>query len=340
MASLKFATPGHLTITTNKNHLQLTATFINNYLLLSKGKEFAPVERVGFMLSEQDETILISFEEALSQAALSPSTIVNYLADLRTFLRWGKRQVASDFSLLEAGSEHVRLYRDYLAQSLHRAASTINRHLMALRKFFAFAIELGAVSTDPTTGVSLVQDNGQAMSRPLAEEEIESLLAAAQKGSRAGLVRRDLAVLQLLAHTGLRVSEIVNLKKDDLIFDNPGVHLQVSDTQDENKVRHLPLSGKVCKALNDYLLVRPKTSTTNHFFLSQEGRAISTRTVQRIIRDCAKAAGLAGVSAQSMRRTFALQLLSETQNLALVSERLGHQNRNITEQYLSVHQSQ
>jgi len=290
------------------------------------------------MLTKHDEAILLRFEESLSQGAFSSSTIVNYLADLRAFLRWGREEIDADFSLSQVNTEHIRLYRDYLAQELNRAASTVNRHLMALRKFFAFAKELREISTNPTTTVTLVQANGQAGSRPLSSEEVERLLKAAQQGSRAGLVRRDVAILQLLLHTGLRVSEIANLQRDDLIFDNPGVHLQVCDASSEDKQRQLPLPGDVCKALNDYLRVRPQTTTTDHFFLSQEGRSISNRTVQRIITDCAKAAGLKGVSAQSLRRTFALQLLSETQNLALVSERLGHQNSNITEQYLSVHQ--
>jgi len=290
------------------------------------------------MFTKQDDEILRRFEESLSQGAFSSSTIVNYLADLRAFLRWGKWAIALEFSLTQVTTEHIRLYRDYLVRELNRATSTANRHLMALRKFFAYAKELGDISTNPTIGVTLVQDNGQAGSRPLTDEEIERLLEAAQQGSRAGLVRRDVAILQLLLYTGLRVSEIANLQKDDLIFDNPGMHLQVGNSYDEDKKRHLPLPEDVYKALLDYLKVRPQFSTVEHFFLSQEGRSISNRTVQRIISDCAKAAGLKGISAQSIRRTFALQLLSETQNLALVSERLGHQNCSITEQYLSVHQ--
>jgi len=290
------------------------------------------------MPANQDDLILTRFEEALTQAALSASTIVNYLADLRAFLRWGKQNIAPEFSLLHTTAEHVRLYRHYLSQELGRAAATVNRHLMALRKFFAFAQELNLTPFDPTAGVSLVQDNGQAGSRPLTEAETEQLLEAAQQGARAGLVRRDVAILQLLLHTGLRVSEIVSLEKDDLIFDNPGVHLQVCDDYDQTKMRQLPLPSRVCQALNQYLLVRPKTASTGQFFLSQGGRPVSKRTVQRIIRDCAKSAGLTGVSAQSIRRTFALRLLSETQDLKLVSERLGHQTINITEQYLSVHE--
>jgi len=287
------------------------------------------------MSSSQDEILLTAFEETLTRAALSSSTIINYLADLRTFLRWGRQAVSPEFSLLQSNSEHIRLYRHYLAQELKRAVSTVNRHLMALRKFFAFALGLGVISADPTAGISLVQDNGQTASRPLTEAEIKKLLQAAQKGSRGGLIRRDVAILQLLLHTGLRVGEIVDLKKDDLIFDNPGVRLRVCSTH--NNARYLPLPSAVCRALTDYLQVRPQSTATDQFFLSQEGRPVSKRTVQRIISDSAKTANLEGVTAQSLRRTFALQLLSETQNLPLVSERLGHQNTNITEQYLSVH---
>lgn len=266
--------------------------------------------------------------------ALSPSTVINYLADLRAFLHWGKEQVTPEFSLRQVRQDHLRLYRRHLIDQLNRAASTVNRHLMALRKFFAFAKDLGIVSLDPTLGIPLVQNTTLHASPPLSEEEVEKLLEAARNGSRAGLVRRDVAILQLLLHTGLRVNEVIDLKKEDLVFDNPGVHVKVCPNGDETQARELPLSTQLCKVLLEYLAVRPQTSTSC-LFLSQDGRPISARTLQRIINDCARTAGLQGVSAQSMRRTFALQLLQKTQDLALVSKRLGHQSKSITEQYLS-----
>jgi site-specific recombinase XerD len=245
--------------------------------------------------------------------------------------------VGPGFSLISVNQDHIRLYRYHLVQELKRATSTVNRHLMALRKFFTMARETGLVTDDPTVGVSLVQEDGQAIASPLTAAEAEKLLAAAENGLRVGLARRDVAILQLLLNTGLRVSEIVNLQKEDVIFDHPGVHLKVCRTQpDGTKTRHLPLSGKICQALNDYLMVRPQTLTMDNFFLSQEGHPISQRTVQRIITNCARAAGLVGVSAQSLRRAFALQLYAETQDIDLVSDRLGHQSKAITEQYLKI----
>ena len=284
----------------------------------------------------QDELILTQFEEALNQAALSSSTIVNYLADLRAFLRWGQRRLTGSFSLQHVTPEHIRLYREYLVEELKRATSTTNRHLMSLRKFFSFAEEIRFITQDPAVGVSLVTDTDRAKGRTLSEEESHKLLAAAQNGSRAGLIRRDAAILKLLLYTGLRVGEIVDLQKQDLVFDDPGVHLRVCSHHDKSQTRQLPLPSNVCRALNDYLQVRPQTSTTDSFFLSQEGRPISSRTVQRIISDCARSVGLKGISAQTLRRTFATTLLAKTGDVALVSKRLGHQSQSITEQYLAV----
>lgn len=282
----------------------------------------------------QNEIMLIKFEETLTRSVLAPTTIVNYMADLRTFLRWGEQKVGQQFSLGQVSADHIRLYRYHLAHELHRAAATVNRHLMALRKLFAWAKEIGYVPIDPTDGVSLVHEDGQAPSRPLSAEEVDKMLAAAQNGARVGLVRRDVAILYLLVHTGLRVSEIADLRRDDVIFADPGVQLKIYR---QPKERHVPLPGQACKALMEYLDIRPQTAPTDHLFLCQDGRPVSQRTVQRIINDCAKTVGLEDVSAQSLRRTFALQLLAETGDLELVSERLGHQNKAITEQYLSVH---
>ncbi len=290
------------------------------------------------MPPNSDDIILTNFEESLTQAALSSSTIVNYLADLRTFLRWGQCEIDSDFTLLIVNQEHIRLYRHHLTGNLNRAASTVNRHLMALKKFFTFALRMGMISINPMTGVALVQDDDSAMLQPLAPADINRLLEAARNGPRAGLVRRDVAILELLVYAGLRVSEVTNLGKDDLIFDHPGVRLKVCYQQDDSKTRYLPLSTAICRTLTDYLAIRPQTDKTDCLFLSQRGQSISERTVQRIVRDCARAAGLEGVSAQTLRRTFALQLFRETNDLDLVSERLGHQSKAITAQYLLVNE--
>jgi site-specific recombinase XerD len=279
--------------------------------------------------------MLAFFEEHLVQKGLASSTIVNYLADLRAFRRWAGSVVSPNFSLLDTTQEHIRRYRYFLVQEQARAVSTTNRHLMSLRKFFAFATLRGLLSRDPAAEVAIVHEKCPPSVKILTEEEIRMLLNAAKNGSRAGLVRRDIAVIQLLVDTGLRLSEVVDLQKTDLIFDFPGIHLRVRPKSQHESTRDLPMSGDLCRVLDDYLKVRPE-SRANSLFLSQEGRSLSPRTVQRIISDCAQLAGISGVSAQSIRRSYAVRLYHQTEDLGLVSRRLGHQNTAITEQYLSV----
>jgi site-specific recombinase XerD len=88
--------------------------------------------------------------------------------------------------------------------------------------------------------------------------------------------------------------------------------------------------------MKDYLVVRPKIVFASHLFLTQGHTPLSARTVQRIVSRCATESGLVGVNAQLLRRTYAKNLLDTTNNLALVAERLGHQDISITSRYLGL----
>jgi integrase/recombinase XerD len=282
-----------------------------------------------------NDQILITFEEYLSHKALASSTILNYLADLRAYLRWAKQTVSPSFLIIETVPDHVQHYRHHLEVEQKRAASTVNRHLMSLRKFFTYAVHLGLISLNPAAGVAIVANNAAYNGKVLSQEEVAELLEAARHGSTVSLARRDVAIIQLLTQTGLRVSEVIELHKDDLIFNFPGLRLRVRSATGRGEPRDLPLSGELCKTLDDYLQVRP-ASPTEYLFLSREGRPLAPRSIQRIISETARAAGLSGVSAQSIRRTYAVTLFQKTEDISLVCKRLGHQNTAITEQYLSI----
>jgi len=278
------------------------------------------------------EALLAQFEEHLVLTQLSPLTVVNYLADLRALVRWGVDDFGLDFSLDKLSPNIIRAYRSHLLEEKHSAISTVNRRLQALRKFCAFAVQAGILTSNPAEGVQLVQSEGTVFATPLTGKQIEDLIGASGT-ERSGLARRDTAVLMLLLYTGLRVNELVELRLNDVHFDHPGTHLTVRDGR-HGEVREVPLEGKLRQALIEYLSVRPKVEGEDCLFLSREGRPISTRSVQRIVSDRARAAGLDGVSPQSLRRTFASRLLASTGDLALVSQRLGHQNLATTTRYL------
>ncbi len=278
------------------------------------------------------EALLAQFEEHLVLTRLSPLTVVNYLADLRTITRWGVDHVGSDFSLDLLTPATIRAFRSHLLEQRHCATSTVNRRLQALRKFCSFAVQAGLMASNPAEGIQLVQDTVARPATALTAKQIELLLDVTGK-EQPSLARRDTAILMLLLNTGLRVNELVRLRLDDVQFDHPGTQLRVTDGRN-GASRRIPLEGTVRQALCEYLSVRPNSEHEVHLFLSREGRPLAARSVQRIVSGRANAAGLKGVSAQALRRTYASRLLEATGDLALVSKRLGHQNLTTTTRYI------
>jgi integrase len=138
----------------------------------------------------------------------------------------------------------------------------------------------------------------------------------------------------LFLYAGLRVNELVGLCLDDVQFDHPGTRLKIKDGRN-GEARKIPLEGEVKHVLHEYLSVRPKVEGESHLFLTREGRPLSPRSVQRIVSARARAAGLKGVSAQALRRTFASRLLATTGDLSLVSRWLGHRNVTTTTRYIN-----
>jgi site-specific recombinase XerD len=278
------------------------------------------------------EALLAQFEEYLIAAGSSRSTVVNYLADLRALARWAVDKVNPKLSLAALTPDTIEAYCSHLLNEKRCAVATVNRRLHAMRKFCTFAVQTGLVTSNPAEGIQPVQDESSAPATPLTAGEIGALLEAPTR-EQPHLARRDRTILMLLLHTGLRVNELVDLCLDHVQFDHPGIHLTIEDGRGSAR-RQVPLEGEVRHALYEYLSVRPNVEGESHLFLTREGRPLSIRSVQRIVSDCARAAGLEGVSAQVLRRTFANRLLASTGDLSLVSRRLGHQSVATTVRYM------
>lgn len=295
--------------------------------------------------------LLVAFEKHLSELALSRTTIINYLADVRAFASWyavhgdggqasniesrgdgaGRlREVAAPF-LAGVTPQHIRAYRQHLRHVEKRAVSTVNRRLQALRKFCRFANQAGWMSTNPAAEVGLLPEPKYPPPRTLSQHEMTRLLKAAQR-SRSSLAQRDRAILYLLWETGLRVGELASLRLDDLEMEAERGWVTVQGINGAQP-RHLPLSPAACEALREYLTTRPTDPDSPYVFLSQRGASISTRTVQRVVTAYARSVGLEGVSAFTLRQTRTVLWLAETGDVAEVARRLGHRRLETTARY-------
>ena len=247
-----------------------------------------------------DGDLLARFEKHMVESALRPATIANYLADVRAFARWYTENNRGACPLASLTASDVREYCLHLQAVEGRAPATINRRLQGIRKFCQFSVEAGLMRSNPATEVGLLQEADPSPPRALSPEEIACLLRAVN-GGRPSLIKRDQAIIQVLLHTGIRVGELVELRLSDIEISGDGGILTV---RGDGESRETPLNAVTCDALQEYLSVRPRLPGIEHLFLSQEGRPISTRSVQRLVSAYAKAAGLEGISAQALRSTY------------------------------------
>jgi integrase/recombinase XerD len=266
-----------------------------------------------------EDDLLARFEAHLVQLAMAPATITNYLADLQNFAAWFDETLLGGIPLVDAQSEHIHRYCRFLQQQ-GRSSSTINRRLQAVRKFYDFSLSAGLSSHNPAREVDRFQDGEAASAHTLSVDEVTRLLSTVSSGSDS-LARRDRAIILVLLDTGIKVRELVDLRVEDLDLDVGSGYLWIGHNL-ESGGRCLVLGSETCAALRAYLDLVVAAPGVDHVFVSRQGRVLSARTVQRLVSNRARSAGLDGVSAQTLRYTFAHDAL-EQWDIQKVARMLG-----------------
>jgi site-specific recombinase XerD len=280
-----------------------------------------------------DQEWLAQFKRYLLASDLAPVTVSNYLTDLQAFAPWLRQRTEGQVSLLSINPADVRDYCVYLQTTKQFSPVTINRRLQAIRKFAKFILANGLAETDPTAGLKRLREERASWGRMLSPDEVARLVEVVQNGRRS-LVKRDLSIILLMLHAGLKLGELVNLRVADLELSEEGGTITVR-RHDGGRKRVVTLSSQVCLALQAYFRVRLAPPTVEHLFLSQKGTPISARSVQRLIREHAAAAGLGEVSASTLRRTYAQTVWEKTGDLSQVASALGHTRLKSTIRYIT-----
>lgn len=305
------------------------------------------MSRGGQIRGTATDALLAAFEKHLSELALSRTTIINYLADVRAFASWyavfgggqastgdsqsagAKRSAGVASSLAGVTAHHIRAYCQHMRSVEKRTVSTVNRRLQALRKLYRFAQQAGWTPGNPAAEVALLPEPKFSPSRTLSQQEVMRLLEAARRSRKA---KRDLAMLHLLLDTGVHVGELAALRLENLELGGDKGYLTVQRGDGAAPCR-LPLSAPACEALREYLATHPSNPDSPYLFLTRRGAHVSTRTVQRVVTMCARLAGLEDVSAYNLRQTRAALWLAETGDVAEVARRLGHRRLETTARY-------
>lgn len=278
---------------------------------------------------------LEQFEEYLSDAALAPATIVNYMADLRAFLRWSEKRNGAAESPLDLATDDIQAYCSYLQHTKDHARATVNRKLQTLRKFYDLGVERGWTDMNPAQDVPLLGEILSARSRSLTPDDVAALLDVI-RNSHSRWAHRDWAIIQVLVGAGLKLSELAELRLEDVHLSAAPPCLDVCVDSGEVR-RSIPLEADLFDALHSYLAVRKAVTGVNHLFVNRDGNPLSTRSVQRLLHRYAGAAGLETLTTQALRYTYARRVYEQSEDLEAVAELLGHRHLATTVRYLRPH---
>jgi len=265
------------------------------------------------------------------ERALANNTIISYREDLNSYIDFLKRRSIDALSKITKND----ITNFMLAQKDKGiSANSIARRLAAIRMFHRFLVRERVLKADPTNLIDSPK-LWRKIPDTLSLNEVEALIAQPNIRDRQGI--RDRAILETLYATGMRVSEAVNLKLDNVNLDIGFLRCIGKG----NKERVIPLGKKAISSIRRYLEASRvrllKNKESEFLFLNRFGKKISRQSLWKIIKRCAKDAKIKKpISPHILRHSFATHLLERGADLRSVQEMLGHSNISTTQIYTHI----
>lgn len=276
-----------------------------------------------------------------------PNTIINYKINMREFLDFAKSYLGLDVDddslvMKQANWDCCMEFRNNLyKQGL--TETSINRKLSAMRTLFKFAITKGYIQDNPSTQVSnLSTKHISQHTEYLTEDELAQLLRTIQTktvGARNFdfISKRDMFLYLLLATSGLRIEEAMNLKASDFDFEN----YEVRVIGKGGKLRYVPIDDLVKTWYDKYMVERTLLDIRNmiqddcksYIFLSHQGKRLTTRVSNSNLAKYCQRANIKVISNHALRHTFATIQMERNTHAMVICEILGHSDVRTTKRY-------
>jgi site-specific recombinase XerD len=264
--------------------------------------------------------IFDTYAQHLTASGKSRHTVKAYAHDLAHFATWFYQTTGEAFDAQAVGPRDITAYRSFLLTRGKKPA-TVNRRLVALQRFYKWAQQQGHATHSPFEVLESVRVKQQQGLAPkwLDERQQLALLRAVRKGQHV----RDLAIIETLLRTGLRVSELIDLTLADVELAERAGKVIVRAGKG-GKYREVPLSREVRHTLELYLQAREEESS-QRLFLGQRG-AMNVPGVQYLVAKYAYQAHLQDVTPHTLRHTFGKNLVDAGVSLEQVAALLGHES--------------
>ena len=278
------------------------------------------------------------------EKGLSSKKQENYARFLKKFFDWLELNKLSHLKSHELSSDHIWKYRIFLARQTASSVSkkplkktTQNYYLIALRSLLSYFAEMDIVSL-PSEKIKLAREKNSAVVRFLNLEQLERLFAGPEMARRQGL--RDRAILEAFFSTGLRLSELVALNRDQVQESLNVESLELGIVGKGGRARVVYFSKRCLGWLKKYLETRKddeKPLFINYRTRKDAPSRLTSRSIEKIIKKYALRAGLPlNTTPHVLRHSFATDLLSKGVDIRILQEFLGHKSINATQIYTHV----
>ena len=277
------------------------------------------------------------------EKGLSSKTQENYSRFLKNFLDWLKKNKLDNLKPHELSPDHIWQYRVFLArQYVSRnnqflKKDTQNYYLIALRSLLNYFADRDIISL-PAEKIKLAKDKGDKQVRFLNIEQLEKLFSIADASKIYGI--RDRAILETLFSTGMRISELTSLNREQIKITPAMTELELIIVGKGGRTRTVYLSERTLLWLNKYLETRQdkeKALFINYRSKNNTPKRLTPRSIEKSIKKYAMIAGLPlNTTPHVMRHSFASDLLAKGVDLRTIQEFLGHKSISATQIYTHI----
>src|SRR5210317_609761 len=277
-------------------------------------------------IKNKKDHLIDSFLDSLYiEKGLSNNTVSSYRNDIKSFLLWIDKNSFNPLSINDSDANNYisKLFRDGLK------SSSVNRKISSIKSFYTFLQKKKIIMKSPIADIVMPKQE-KYLPVSMSEEEVERLLNSPDLNIQ--IERRDKAMIEVLYATGIRISELTNLKLTDLDINRSVLKVFGKGS----KERLVPFGEKAAESLNLYLTDR-KDLKSKEIFLSNRGTKISRSAFWQRIKIYTKRENLKiSISPHTLRHAFATHLLNRGADLRSVQILLGHSDLSTTQIYTHI----
>jgi len=265
------------------------------------------------------------FVSNLGKKGRAQATVVAYSKDIEQLISFATRKQKTDSH--EVSKADIEDFLTYLSEHEY-TKKTISRKINAIKTFFKYLMDEKIIENDPS----------QLIQHPKLEQNAPRILTKIEYRALRDTVKEDVrtkAIVEILLQTGVKISELANMKLSHIKLDggtNDNGVLEVPGTN-STPGRTIPLNEAVKEAIQDYLKERPKSKLDN-LFVTKTGNPLLVRNIRATLGRYFKQISLENVTVNDLRHTFIAEHLKRGASVLLVSKIAGHKRLTTTENYL------